>query len=223
MPQAIQDLGGPATIRVPAQGQESSRFDFDFALKYRVNQYFTPFIGYRRETLADIGLKVKEDDPAFQQVQGEIAGLLAQGVASGAITAQEAAVLGESLNIDELLVDLDFDFVVFGASLAYPLPELGLVPYGVGTGFAWTTVSAGGGDTVDQSFPGYSFELGLVYLLGKHFDLPLYVTGSVRYQFLTSDDTFRFVLDLFEGAEDVVPVEEEVLNTNFAIFYRFDL
>ena len=218
LPRAIQDLGGPSSISVPAQGNDSARFDFDVSLKYRINEYVTPFIGYRKEILEDLGFRVKENVPSFQQQLGEIASLLAQGVASGALTPQEAAQLQQDLDIDEIFFDLDLDFIVFGASLSYPLADLGLVPYLVGTGFAYTWV-----DELEQSFPGFSIEGGFAYLLGRHVDLPIYVTLSAKYQTLEADDNFAFIEDLFEGAGDAVPVKEEVFNTNVALFYRFDL
>ena len=199
LPDSLQQALGGNIPPVPTRG-ETTRYDFDVSLRYRVPAdlpiTITPFIGYRKEVFADTTLAPTN----LEQLRPLLANL--PGNAGFALD-----------------TDIELDFVAVGASFAYPIEEAGLVPFFIVTAFPYVAI-----EEIDETFPGYALEGGFAYLLGKHFDLPLYVTASVKFQSIEADDGLDvFDEQIFPGATSILPTEESFFNSNFAIYYRFDL
>ena len=78
-------------------------------------------------------------------------------------------------------------------------------------------------DDLEESFPGFALEGGFAYMLGRHFELPLFVTATFKYQYIEDPDPFvLFDRVVIEGASEVLPIKEIYYNSNFAVFYVFD-
>ena len=217
MPEMVRANGGPGSLVIPAAG-ETSRSDIDVSLRYRLNRYLTPFVGYRREAY-DVAFRLETTDPEFQAQLVDVGLALLQGVAAGTVSTSDAAEFANGgLGMDRFETTLDLDILALGANVAYPLDEIGLVPFAVGTVYAFGMIGE-----QESAFPGYSIEGGAAYLLGRHFDLPVYVTGSIKWQTLESDGPLEELDEVLEGASEAFPVEQTYLNYNLAVFYRFEV
>ena len=221
LPDLIAQIGGPATLDLPpTRTAKVNRFDYDVSLKYRLNQYFTPFIGYRLERFPAIGFDVGFDDPAIQQTFGDISQLIVQALQSGAITTDQAASLQDLAVVPDDLPELNLDLQYFavGTSAGYPIAEWKVIPFVLLTGFPWLQV-----EKSSDHFAGFAIEGGVAYLFGQLIDQPMYLTATVKFQKIDSDVKITIFDPIFPGISDLFPAEEEFFNTNVAVFYRFDL